>query len=37
MNQAITLSMLNRVIAGILSQPSLANVWVVAELMDVRL
>lgn len=34
---AISLSQLNRVIAGYLSQPSLTNVWVVAELSDVRL
>ncbi len=34
--QAITLSRLNRAIAGYLSQPSLTDVWVVAELMDVR-
>lgn len=35
--QPITLSRLNRAIAGLLSRPELANVWVVAELMDVRL
>lgn len=35
--QGITLSRLNRAIAGILSRPELTNVWVVAELMDVRL
>lgn len=34
---AISLTQLNRVIAGYLSQPSLSNVWVVAELSDVRL
>lgn len=34
--QAISLSRLNRAIAGYLSQPSLTNVWVVAELMDLR-
>ncbi|MDE6100497.1 MAG: exodeoxyribonuclease VII large subunit [Paramuribaculum sp.] len=32
----ITLSKLNRVIATYLQQPALTNVWVVAELMDVR-
>lgn len=32
----ITLSRLNRAIAAYLQQPSLTNVWVVAELMDVR-
>ncbi|MCM1348227.1 MAG: exodeoxyribonuclease VII large subunit [Firmicutes bacterium] len=35
--KAVSLSQLNRAIAGFLSQPSLTNVWVVAELMDVRL
>lgn len=34
--RAISLSRLNRAIAGYLSQPSLTNVWVVAELMDLR-
>lgn len=34
--QAISLSRLNRAIAGYLSQPTLTNVWVVAELMDLR-
>lgn len=33
---AVSLSRLNRAIAGYLSQPALTNVWVVAELMDVR-
>jgi len=35
--QALSLSRLNRAIAGMLSCPELTNVWVVAELMDVRL
>lgn len=35
--QAISLSQLNRYIAGFLTRPELINVWVVAELMDVRL
>lgn len=32
----MSLSRLNRAIAGLLNVPGLANVWVVAELMDVR-
>lgn len=36
MNQALSLSQLNRMVAAALSQPSLVNVWVVAELSDVR-
>ncbi len=36
-NGALTLSRLNRAIAGTLSRPEFTNVWVVAELMDVRL
>lgn len=35
--QAVTLSRLNRHIAGLLSRPDLTDVWVVAELMDLRL
>lgn len=35
-NKGVTLSQLNRAIAGFLSRPELTNVWVVAELMDVR-
>lgn len=34
--QAVTLSRLTRAIAGYLSRPELTNVWVVAELMDLR-
>lgn len=37
MTAPLSLSKLNRAIAGYLSRPDLTNVWVVAELMDVRL
>ncbi len=36
MNQALTLRQLNDRVGRALSQPTLQNVWVVAELMDVR-
>lgn len=35
-NRAVSLSQLNRAIGGFLQQPSLTNVWVTAELMDLR-